>query len=325
MNYMEKTQYFCPKHKLPLKYTYNNEYQCPEGCKYPIVRNIPRFVTDDNYSSSFGLQWNAFRKTQLDSINNLSISRDRLRRLMGGSFEHLIGKNILEAGCGAGRFTEILLSERANVTALDLSSAVEANYDNCSQYPDYSVCQANILHLPFDVETFDIVMCIGVIQHTPNPEETIKKLCSYVRPGGQLIIDHYSLEYPQPLFRRIIRALCLKFPSEISLDIVTMITKCIWPIHRILWKYHSIKPINMVRSVFLKLSPVVDYHDSYPQLSEKLQFEWALLDTHDTLTDYYKHLRSEDDIKLILTECDLLNIHTEIAGNGIEARAQKRI
>ena len=32
---------------------------------FPIINNIPRFVPIDNYSSSFGFQWNIFNKTQL--------------------------------------------------------------------------------------------------------------------------------------------------------------------------------------------------------------------------------------------------------------------
>jgi SAM-dependent methyltransferase len=42
-------------------------------------------------------------------------------------FSSLAGKHVLEAGCGAGRFTEVLLKAGAYVTSIDLSSAVEAN------------------------------------------------------------------------------------------------------------------------------------------------------------------------------------------------------
>ena len=49
-----------------------------------VVKGIPRFVNSDEYASSFGLQWNFFRRTQLDSFTGLSISRDRLTRSDGG-------------------------------------------------------------------------------------------------------------------------------------------------------------------------------------------------------------------------------------------------
>ena len=130
-----------------------------------------------SYVDAFGLQWNKFRETQLDSFTGTTISRDRLLRQLGGSFDIIKGKRVLEVGCGAGRFTEVLLQEGAHVYAVDLSSAVEANYLNCNKYPNYHVERADVTHLPFKPETFDVVICIGVIQHTPSPELTIKKVC----------------------------------------------------------------------------------------------------------------------------------------------------
>ena len=37
-----------------------------KGNYYPIINQIPRFVELENYSSSFGFQWNYFDKTQVD-------------------------------------------------------------------------------------------------------------------------------------------------------------------------------------------------------------------------------------------------------------------
>jgi hypothetical protein len=72
-----------------------------------------------------------------------------------------------------------------------------------------------------------------------------------------------------------------------------------------------------------KISPVVDYYDAYPQLSRKILTEWSLLDTHDTLTDRYKHLRDKDEIRRSLEALGLEQIRIEEAGNGVEARARK--
>src|SRR5688572_9064622 len=50
-----------------------------QSCRatYRIVRFIPRFVPAENYASSFGFQWNKFRRTQLDSHTGLPLSRER--------------------------------------------------------------------------------------------------------------------------------------------------------------------------------------------------------------------------------------------------------
>ncbi len=314
----------CPVHKSNIKLDQSQEkYLCPAGCSFSIINGIPRFVSMDNYASSFGLQWNEYQKTQLDSFTGLPISKTRLKRLMGGSLDILKGKQVLEVGCGAGRFTEILLEAGSDVFATDISSAVEANYKNCNKYPDYFVCQADILKFPVKTEQFDIVICIGVIQHTPNPEQTITALCSQVKPGGLLIIDHYTYGYSTTPIRKIIRLFLIKMPTTFSLKFCKMLATMVWPIHKILWKYKTLFFIKKIRPIFLHLSPIVDYQDAYPELGPELLKTWATLDTHDTLTDYYKHLRSSEEVSQHLHKCGMVDVETTYAGNGVEARARK--
>ena len=68
---------------------------------------------------------------------------------------------------------------------------------------------------------------------------------------------------------------------------------------------------------------MVDYQRSYPQLSPEMLRSWAMLDTHDTLTDHYKHLRSAKSIATTLAACGMEQIETAYAGNGVEARARR--
>lgn len=294
---------------------------CPRGCHFPVVGGIPRFTSATNYASAFGLQWKTFQKTQLDSYTGLTISQDRLARCLGGSLDHVRGKSVLEVGCGAGRFTELLLAAGARVFACDLSVAVEANYDNCKQWPEYFVCQADLQQLPAAPRSFDIVLCLGVIQHTPDPEATITKLAEYIKPGGMLVIDHYTHNYPASLSRRLLRLLLLRLPPALAQRAVFALAHALLPMHRALWSKRI--GSERLRSYWLRISPLVDYHDSYPQLSEKLLEEWAILDTHDTLTDQYKHFRSIEQIRRALAVAGLTEIEADYGGNGVEARATR--
>ena len=97
------------------------------GKEYEIVDNIPRFVQKSNYTDDFGFQWKKFFKTQLDSYTGLTITEDRLKRCVNEPLENLKEKLILEAGSGAGRFTEILLKHDSIVHSFDFSLAVDAN------------------------------------------------------------------------------------------------------------------------------------------------------------------------------------------------------
>ena len=136
-----------------------------------IKNRIPYFTGSGSYASLFGDQWKAYKKTQLDSYSGKPITADRLNRCLGNLKNNLQGKLVLEAGCGAGRFTEILLQKGAILVSSDLSSAVEVNSENFPVSDTHAVIQADINDMPYQNETFDVVICMGVIQHTPNPEK----------------------------------------------------------------------------------------------------------------------------------------------------------
>jgi SAM-dependent methyltransferase len=273
--------------------------------------------------------------------------------MVGGDLNVLKGKQVLEAGCGAGRFTEILLQSGADVQATDLSIAVEANYDNFNQYKNYTVCQSSILEPPYAPEQFDFVICVGVIQATPDPEETIMVLASLVKPGGQLVIDIYSYDYPATASRRFLRQLLLNKPGWLTLNVCRMLVALLWPLHRGLrglcrWTNLHLKPPQLLKrsgrmetfwleniqdlarcsklyAAWVRLSPLVDYQDSYPQLGNRLLRAWAILDMHDTVTDVYKHFRSQEEIVNHLESLGLEIIEAGYGGNGVEARAFKPI
>lgn len=298
-------------------------FVCQEGCRFPLVNGIPRFTDHSKYVSAFGVQWNKFRRTQLDSFTGKPISRDRLTRLIGCSLDVLRGRTVLEAGCGAGRFTEILLDAGARVVAVDMSSAVEANRANCGGYKNHLVCQGDMLALPFAPDQFDIVMCIGVVQHTPEPERTIQALCSHVKPGGLLAIDHYGYGYPMTRLRRVLRACLLRMPVWFGYSFSIVLVSGLWPIHRLSWALRALPGFAAVHRHLERVSPVVDHHAVYGELGPRLVRQWALLDTHDLLTDVYKHFRSPAEIARCLEACGMSQIESWSGGNGVEARARK--
>jgi hypothetical protein len=54
-----------------------------------------------------------------------------------------------------------------------------------------------------------------------------------------------------------------------------------------------------------------------------MYYEWALLDTHDATTDFYKHRRKPNQIRKLLEEIGATDIMVEVGGNGIEAFCRK--
>jgi SAM-dependent methyltransferase len=311
----------CPSHKGALHESADRtRLLCAEGCEFPVRFGIPRFVPSEGYAAAFGKQWKIFARTQLDSVTGQPISRQRLERCVGSDLGLLRGKSVLEVGCGAGRFTEILLDSGADVFACDLSTAVEANHANWEARDRYFVCQADVLNLPTAPQNFDLVLCIGVIQHTPDPEATIRALAQQVKPGGLLVIDHYA-HGSNPLKRRVLRRLLLQMPNERASRAALFLARALLPLHRLLWHRRDI--VGRLRRALGRISPLVDYYDAYPQLDPNTLGAWCILDTHDLLTDVYKHVRNESEIRQALLACGLEVIAVGPGGNGVEARARR--
>lgn len=298
--------------------------QCSAGCKYPIVVNVPRFVDSSQYAIGFGLQWNAYRRTQLDSFTETTISRDRLERCLGGHLGVVKDRTVLEAGCGAGRFTEVLLAAGAKVFACDLSTAVEANYVNCGGHENHFVCQADLEHLPVAEASFDVVVCLGVVQHTPDPERTIEVLCRQVKPGGLVALDHYAPAKSVPASRRFLRHWFLRLPPRTALFSTRLLVGSLWPLHEALWRASGRVPgAGRAYNLLRRLSPVLDYQRDLPELRRDSLREWAILDTHDTLTDVFKHVRTVEQIAATLKRCGMVDVEAAFGGNGVEARARR--
>lgn len=302
-----------------------NSLECRGGHTWKIVDSIPRLVEGENhYSAAFGLQWRTFRKTQLDSYTGVPLSYERGRRCLGESvYKSLHGSDpyyVLEAGCGAGRFTEILLkAPHAHVFSVDSSDAVDANQLNFSQNERHRIFQADIVKLPFSPHQFDLVFCLGTIEHTPSPEETIAKLYQQVKPGGSLVFDHYHLGFRSlTRFGATVFRLFMKHLSpESGLRCTERLVRMLFPLHR------TVRNVPSLRAVLSRVSPLLTYFHRFPELSDHLQYEWALLDTHDALTDWYKHPRSIGQIKRILGNLGAAEVQVVHGGNGIEARCRR--
>lgn len=163
------------------------------GEQFPIRNFIPRFVPDDSYTASFGEQWNRYRRTQLDRFNGTTLSHDRFYSGTGWTPEDLKGKRILEVGCGAGRFTQIMLDAGAKLFSVDYRSAVEACWTNNGPHPNLFLAQADLYALPFAHGFFDKVFCYGVVQHTPDVKRAVMSLLPFAKPGGDIAIDIYLM------------------------------------------------------------------------------------------------------------------------------------
>src|SRR5215210_2792136 len=168
-----------------------------DGTRFAIIKGVPRFCAIENYTSSFGHQWNTFRETQIDSERMIGLpSSKRFFAETGWRSDDLAGLDVLEVGSGAGRFSRVVLEHtRANLYSIDYSTAVEANWCNNARIGSgrFFLSQASIYELPFPDNRFDKVFCFGVLQHTPDFEASIKALVRKAKPGAEIVVDFYAI------------------------------------------------------------------------------------------------------------------------------------
>jgi SAM-dependent methyltransferase len=190
----------CPQCRVPLRLEsaearaeniHAGSLRCVQcGADYPIRGGIPRFVPGASYASTFSFEWKRWRRTQLDS-DTRHTSQSTFVASTGRRPSELRGELVLDAGCGPGRYMDILARAGAEVVGIDLSLAVEVAQENLGRRPNCHFLQADLLSPPFLPETFDSIFSIGVLHHTPDPRRSFLGLVDFLKPGGDLAIWVY--------------------------------------------------------------------------------------------------------------------------------------
>ncbi len=290
----------------------------PCGAIYPVRGRVPRFVPTANYASGFGLQWNTHARTQYDSFNGTRISESRFFAQTKWPRE-LRGQVVLEVGSGSGRFTEQAASTGATVVSLEYSRAVDANIAANGDRDNVLVVQADLYRMPLREGSFDRVVCIGVLQHTPDVERAFLTLVRYLKPGGHLAVDVYRR--PRGVRRLLntkywVRPLTSRVPPAALYALTSRYVKAMWPVARLLARV----PLVGRRLNWMLL--IGDYQGVLPLGDAQLR-EWAILDTFDMLAPAYDSPQDRETLERWFVEAGMTDIEVHYGHNGIEGRGTR--
>jgi 2-polyprenyl-6-hydroxyphenyl methylase/3-demethylubiquinone-9 3-methyltransferase len=104
----------------------------------------------------------------------------------------LAGARVLDVGCGGGLLAESLARAQARVTAIDLAPgmvetarlhALDSGLDI-----DYRVDSAEMLTTSH-AGRFDVLTCMEMLEHVPDPAATVAVFAALVRPGGDVFVS----------------------------------------------------------------------------------------------------------------------------------------
>jgi SAM-dependent methyltransferase len=258
-----------------------------QGTKYPVVRGIPRFVASDHYVRSFSFEWNTHSSTQLDCFRGDDSSERQFRQKTGFTPEELRGKLVLDAGVGAGRYSDVASRWGADVVGVDLSYAVEASQCNFADRSNVFIAQADIGALPFRRGSFDAIFSIGVLHHTPDTRAYFLKLVPLLKPGGTIAIWVYPREGDY-----IVRNAWIRFVNKIPPYM--FYEWCRWFVP---WAQERLTNpwVGMIRRTF-------------PFSTQGLGVENDILDTFDGYSPSFHGIHSPEEVEGWFREAGLTDI-----------------
>ncbi len=106
------------------------------------------------------------------------------------ALKHLKNKDskILEAGCGIGRVVKYLHDKGfKNISGIEINNDIVQWLNKT--HPKLDIVYADLLALPFEKNSFDVVLSYGVIEHFPDgPQAPLQAMFDVLKPGGLCVI-----------------------------------------------------------------------------------------------------------------------------------------
>lgn len=169
---------------------------------------IASFISDEDQNvdketiESFGEEWTKFSDFSKEEIENA-----------GDQYFDIITEDIcnsntlaLDMGCGTGRWSRYLSSKVKFIEAIDPSKAVLSASHLTKDLGNVRVTQAGVDSIPFEDESFDFAMGVGVYHHIPDTKKAVFDTVKKIKKGGHLLIYlYYNLDSRGSVYKFIFR------------------------------------------------------------------------------------------------------------------------
>ncbi|MBA2689335.1 MAG: bifunctional 2-polyprenyl-6-hydroxyphenol methylase/3-demethylubiquinol 3-O-methyltransferase UbiG [Burkholderiales bacterium] len=157
----------------------------------------------------------------LHDINPLRL--DHIDRIVGG----LAGKTVIDVGCGGGILAESMAERGASVTGIDLSekalTVAKLHLLESGGKVDYQLASAEDFAITAP-RAFDVVTCLEMLEHVPDPASIVRACASLLKPGGYVFFSTINRNAKAYLFAVIGAEYVLKLLPKGTHDYARFIT-----------------------------------------------------------------------------------------------------
>jgi len=260
---------------------------------------------DNEVVKSFGEEWLKFQYFS-----------DEMIAICAREYFDLVSKDIvnkesyvLDIGCGTGRWTKYLSSRVNFIEAVDPSNSIFAADNLLSNIGNVRLTKAGIESIPFNDETFDFVMSIGVLHHTPDPQKALIDCVKKVKKGGHFYCYLYHNLESKNLFAKalfwsgeLVRKLVCRLPMSVKAlvcDVLAVVVYMpfIFGVRLLMLLGFKKMALKMPLSAYHNKSFFIIRNDSLDKFGTKLE-----------------HRYSKQEIETMMTKAGLQNI---IVSDGI--------
>lgn len=189
------------------------------GNKNIYVFDINGKNIDKKVVQGFGEEWTKFNEFSERDI-----------QLAGTKYFDIIDENMvnqqtygIDIGCGTGRWSRFLSQRAGFIEVVDPSNAIFGAAKVLADVSNVRLVKASVDTLPFNDNTFDFGMSVGVLHHIPDTQQAMKDCVKKIKPGGFFYSYlYYNLEnrgwFFAALFKlgNILRKIVCKFPPKLK-------------------------------------------------------------------------------------------------------------
>ena len=212
------------------------------------------------------------------------------------TLETFRGLDVVDCGCGGGQHVGFVAPYARHVLGIDLNTADLAREHNADK-TNVSFLGGDLATIKLD-HPYDIAYCIGVIQHTTDPDKTFANIKTFVKLGGRIIIWCYAKEgnwLNWGVLEPLKRGFLLRLPHRVLVWLSSLLTALLYPV---------------IYTIYFLPLPGLPYYD-YFRAWRKLSFRRNQLNVFDKLNAPVTNFISRVQVEQWFNPAEFTDVHLD--------------